>query len=521
MIPNPTGEIQKADGSWKIKTELSVAFGGFDAQCIEAFSQRTRTACTASADNADIVLAKDASFKPEEYAITVAPARVTVTAASEAGVIHALTTLYVHISGDAVPCFTLKDAPRYAYRGLLFDCARHFFSVDEVKKIVEQIALVKLNKLHWHLTDDQGWRVEIKAYPELTAGIEHYTQEEIKDIVRFAAQRGIEVIPEIDMPGHVASAVHVLPWLSCAGKQIKRPTAGGIYKAILCAGKESTYDFACKVFDEVAALFPSPYVHIGGDEAPKAEWKECADCIAKLKEIGSDNFEDLQGHFTARIAEHLAQKGKKPICWNETLKSAKTPEDLTIQYWIPGIDDEPLLKFHKQGRPVLYSDMFQLYLDYPHAVIPLQRVYDYVPAIGDEITADAPNNIGLEACLWAERVDTEEKLEHLLFPRTMALAENAWSREKSYEDFMRRLQPWVERMRENGVACTPLDEVAPQGEARINGLKGLMGMFAANPEPDDNRINPAEVFGGGGEGESFIHKFMSRFGIDPAIFGAK
>lgn len=521
IIPKPNGKLEKTDGFWKLKTPLQVEYGGFNAQCLEAFSQRTRIECVQSAAHADIALLNDNKFQPEEYELTVTAEQVTIKASDGAGIILALTTLYLYISDNAVQCFTLRDAPRYAYRGLMLDCVRHFFTVDEVKKVIEQISLVKMNKLHWHLTDDQGWRIEIKAYPGLTEGIPHYTQDEIKEVVSFANERNIEVIPEIDMPGHMSSAVHVFPWLSCSGKQIKRPVDGGIYKAIMCAGKESTYSFIFKVLDEVIELFNSPYMHIGGDEAPKVEWKTCSSCASKLAELGSDNFEDLQGHFTSRVAEYLAQKGKKPICWNETLKSEKTPDELLVQYWMPGFDDEQVLKFHRQGRPVIFSDMFHLYLDYPHAVIPLNRVYDYTPAIGSDVSPDAPNSIGLEACLWAERVDTEDKLEQQLFPRVLALAENAWSHDKSYEDFISRLRKWAKRLRENSITCTPLDEVCPEGETRIKALTSMLGMFSASQEPDDNRINPAEIFGGGEDGKNFMSSFMSRFGIDPAMFNAK
>lgn len=513
IIPKPNGALKQAEGTWQVRLSMKADLGGFSMDCLEAFSERALICFEAVTGNADFMLVRESDLKPEEYSLEVTPECIRIKASTEAGVIFALTTLYLSIDSGEAECFSLNDAPRYVHRGLMLDSVRHFFSAGEVKKIIEQISLAKVNKLHWHLSDDQGFRIEIKAYPALYEQIPYYTQEEIREIVRFAKVRGVEVIPEIDMPGHTASMVHVFPWLCCAGKQIKRPTSGGIYKAIMCAGKESTYEFIFKVLDEVADLFESPRIHIGGDEAPKIEWMECPECKKRLQEIGSDNFEELQGYFTSRIADYLKSIGKEVICWNETLGSDRLPEDLSIQYWMPGMGDEKVQKFFGAGRPVVFSDMFRLYLDYPHAIIPLKRVYDYVPSISGIQCEDAPNTLGLEVCLWSERVDTEEKLEEQIFPRVFALAEAAWTFKKDYDDFEQRLGGITEQLKQQGIHYTLPENYNPAGEEKAMVLQGIFASFAgtqgAAEEPDDNKVNLTELFSGEAAGV-----FLQGFDID-------
>ena len=513
IIPKPNGELKQTEGIWQVRPSMKVDCGGFSFSCITAFSERTQIHFEAASENVDVILARESDRKPEEYTLEVTQNGVRIAAAAESGVILALTTLYLCMDSGHVPCFSLNDVPRYTHRGLMLDSVRHFFSADEVKKIIEQISLAKVNKLHWHLSDDQGFRIEIREYPALYDQIPYYTQDEIREIVRFAKVRNVEVIPEIDMPGHSASAVYVFPWLSCAGKQIKRPTKGGIYKAIMCAGKESTYEFICKVLDEVADLFESPMIHIGGDEAPKMEWTGCPACKERLREIGSDNFEDLQGYFTNRIAEYLKTKGREVICWNETLRADKLMEGLTIQYWMPGPDDEKTAVFFRDNGPVIFSDMFKLYLDYPHGVTPLKKVYDYVPAIGNRQCEDAPNTLGIEVCLWTERVETNERLEELLFPRIFALAEAAWTREKDYDDFERRLSDKVDQLRKQGICYTLPENYNPDDAEKMKVLQEIFTDFTGIlQEPDDNEVNIAELFSDGNAGD-----FLKGFELDPAI----
>ena len=512
-IPKPNGQLTLGNREWKIRPQLRVAKGVFESWCLNAFAKRANVKWIFSAKDSNIILLNLSSFEPEEYEIEVTLERVIIKASTEAGVVLALTTLYTRLNKGRVTCFTLREAPKYSHRGLMLDCVRHFFPAEAVKKVIEQCALVKINILHWGLTNDQGWRMESKAYPELHEGIPFYTQEEIRELVGYAKERNVTIIPEIDMPGHMASAVHVLPWLSCAGQRVKRAVGGGIYKAILCAGQERTYEFVDAILEELTELFDSPFIHIGGDEAPKVEWKACPHCTAKLKEIGGESFEDLQGYFTRRVSEMLKAKGRKPICWNETLKSQLRPENLTIQYWMQGITDKQAGQFLRDGNPMILSDMFRLYLDYPHAVTSLRRVYDYIPSIGGQPCGDAPNVAGLEACLWTERVETVEQMERQLFPRVIALAEAAWSCERDYEDFTHRLELWMDRLQDAGIHATPLAEASSASESRMQALRETLGSFSGNAEPDSNRIDPAVMFGGGdGEAVDFGKLFAIGFG---------
>jgi hexosaminidase len=273
--------------------------------------------------------------------------------------------------------------------------------------------------------------------------------------------------------------------------------------------------------NEITELFESPFIHIGGDEAPKTEWKACRDCTAKLAEINSDNFEDLQGHFTFQIAEYLKSKGKKPICWNETLKAGSQPENLTIQYWMPGVNDKQVLKFFKEGKPIIFSDMFRMYLDYPHAVTPLKRVYEYNPSIDGELI-NASSIYGLEACLWAERIDTSDKLERHLFPRIYAVAENAWSIERDYNRFKENLCSWISNPNGSSVIYTHLDDADPEDDARTKALFETLSSFNIPGEPDENRIDPSVMFSGGeGSQGDFAKTFMEGFGIDPAVLAER
>ena len=223
---------------------------------------------------------------------------------------------------------------KYNYRSLHLDCARHFFPIATVKKVIEGISFGNMNVLHWHLSDDHGWRIESKKFPRLHGcSREYYTQEEIKEVVSFAKERGVEIVPEIDMPGHSLALLAAFPEYSCKGESVEMAKARGVYKTILCAGKEDTYAFVEEVLEEIIPLFDSQYFHIGGDEAPKDEWKECPHCNAKMKALGLTNYEDLQGHFTKQVCEILRKHGKTPICWNDALLANNIPEDVTVQYW--------------------------------------------------------------------------------------------------------------------------------------------------------------------------------------------
>lgn len=439
-------ELELSTGYLELKKAVAV-YSEFEPFALTAFLARMNLEVESSGTT--LSLFRNEIFAREEYQLRITSAGgIKIIAADEAGVINALTTLCL-MGGNSgkVPAVEIHDQPEYSHRGLHIDCARHFFAVDEIKKIIEEISLVKINKFHLHLTDDQGWRIQIDRYPDLytQCGENYYTKAEIKEIVAFAKERNVEVIPEIDMPGHTRAMTSAYPFLSCTGEKVQLAKCGGIYPVILCAGKDRTLDFVRDVLDEVLPLFESDVFHIGGDEAPKQRWKQCPDCQLKIKELGLKNETELQGYFTKSIKEYLAkQYGKKVICWNDSLDDMSHLDgDELIQYW--SVDHKTNLPaFTKKGGRFIYSDMFDLYYDYVDAMSPMKRSFDFKPVIMDIDYADNPAMLGFEACTWSEYITDNDTLEKRIFPRIYALAEHAWSGgdtdENAYPDFKARLQ---------------------------------------------------------------------------------
>lgn len=470
-MPFPNGELRNGAGEFSFVDGFPrIDRGGFGAHCTAAFEARLRgrgiAADGGGGSAARFLLERDPSFGPEAYRLEVLPGSISVTAGGEGGIIQGLTTLYTALGAGSVSCGIVNDEPRYRHRGFMLDCVRHFFDRAEVERIIEQMSLVKLNVFHWHLSDDQGWRIESNAFPELNAlpgG--RYSRDDIRQVVAFARERGVEVIPEIDLPGHTTAILSAFPGLSCRGEKLSPAEAGGIYKIILCAGKEETYSFLYRLLDETAELFDSPYFHLGGDEAPKDEWEQCEHCKGMIAREGLAGFGDLQAHFTARLAAHLAEKGKRVVCWNDVLH-AETPPPADIQYWVDWTGGAEMRKFHDGGGRVVFSDMFSLYLDYPECFSSLEKVYGYEPHLGDSSRASAPNTAGIEACIWTERLDSPEALERKIFPRLFALAEAAWTRDRDYADFEERLGAKLAALEKEGIAFLPLERCNPKGAAR-------------------------------------------------------
>jgi len=347
------------------------------------------------------------------------------------------------------------------------DCARHFFSVSTVKKVIEGLSFCNMNLVHWHLSDDHGWRIESKKFPRLhECSGQYYTQEEIKEVVAYAKERGIEIVPEIDMPGHNLALLSAFPEYSCKGEPVEMAKARGVYKTILCAGKEETYAFVEDILEEIIPLFDSAYFHIGGDEAPKDEWKECPHCNAKMKELGLTSYEDLQGYFTAQVCRILQKHGKTPICWNDALLAINIPEDVVIQYWT--IDYAKEMKaFVEKGGTWIYSDMFELYLDYPHSMIPLKKVYEFTPHLYKYPISNQDGCIGFEACTWTEHIDNEKDLCEHIFPRVYAMAERANGEvHADYEGFKARMREKVKLLEAAGIPYTKEENWDPVGKAR-------------------------------------------------------
>ena len=429
---------------------------------------------------------QDASVAPEGYKISITTRSAVVRASDFNGFFYSLQTLRqmlpVAIYGTTpepgakwvIPCCEIADAPRFAYRGVMLDCCRHFFSLDEVKKVLDVMSMFKLNRFHWHLSEDQGWRIEIDKYPRLTEvgafrngtmvggdwnsndGIRYggfYTKDQIREVIAYAAERGITIVPEIDLPGHMQAALASYPELGCAGSQ-PQPyevwTIWGVSKQVLNVGNEKTMLFLEDVLGEVADLFPGEYIHIGGDECPRDEWKTDPDCQAKIAELGLKDADGvsaesrLQNYVTARMQKFLAGKGKKIIGWDEILEG-DLAEGATVMSWRGTAGG---IKAASMGYDVVMTPTTYCYIDYvqdtdltkePFSIthqwtkgdtaegaITLERVYGYDPLA--EIPAEDQSHIlGVQCNLWTEYIATPEHLEYMLFPRVLALSEISWS----------------------------------------------------------------------------------------------
>jgi hexosaminidase len=486
IIPKPNGEVKSLEGVFLCPGDrLTADCGNFDPRCLRAFAARLEKKglpVKETGAGADIFLKRDAAFSPEAYALEVRPQGITITAGHESGIIQGLVTLYESLDRKGVPCFSVTDEPRYIHRGFMLDCVRHFFDPAEIERIIEQMALVKMNVFYWHLSDDQGWRIESNAFPRLNgfAGEPFYVRNEIRRIIDFAGERGVEVVPEIDMPGHATALLAAYPELSCRGEPVSPGKGAGIFKTILCAGKEQTYSFLFELLDDICDLFDSPFIHLGGDEAPKDEWEHCEHCVAAVKKHGLSNFEDLQGHFTARLAGYLAAKGKRVMCWNDVLKARTLPDNMDIQYWLEDESSSGKTEaFFDKGGTVIFADMFNLYFDYPESFTPLKKVFAYEPLINGRSRADFPNTAGIKACLWTERIDSPAVLERAVFPRLFALAETAWTYQKDYRNFEDRVRIKLKTLEAGGVFFNPLEHCNPGGEQRLAEIAQFLREFRA------------------------------------------
>ena len=422
-------------------------------------------------------------FVPEEgYEMTINEDGILIIGGSEAGIYYGLQTLrQIVITNDGkVPYGYIADEPTFAYRGAHLDVSRHFFSVADVKNYIDILAAHKLNRLHWHLTDDQGWRIEIKCYPELTEkgsmrketlvghGLNpvewdgtpyggYYTQDEIREIVAYAAERYIVVIPEIEMPGHAQAALHALPWLGCNEQIVDVWTTWGVTPEVMCAGKETTYEFLQNVLDEVIELFPSELIHIGGDECPKDRWKECEHCQAMMKAEGLENEEQLQGYLVARVERYLNSKGRRMIGWDEILDGGVTPT-ATVMSW-RGLNAG--IYAAERGNDVVMTPMTLCYLNFYQTEsregeglqigghIPFEMIYDWNVYEGMSDAA-RPHIIGVQCNMWTEYLKTMDDVEVMLLPRLGAFSEVQWSHDRRDANTIRTK---MEQMRKLYDAC--------------------------------------------------------------------
>lgn len=412
----------------------------------------------------------------EGYTLNVETSGIKITAKTESGLFYGIQSLIQLINktktGVIVQNCEVNDAPRFAYRGMHLDAARHMFSVLTLKKWLNVLAFYKINTFHWHLTDDQGWRIEIKKYPELQTKsawrketlIGHkrrsphvfdgkryggfYTQDEVKEIVKYASDRHITVIPEIEMPGHALGALSAYSNLGCTGGPYETATFWGVFDDVFCAGNEQTFEFLENVLDEVMPLFPSTYIHIGGDECPKTQWKICPKCQNRIKTEKLKDEHELQSYFIQRIEKYINSKGKKIIGWDEILEGGLAP-DATVMSWR---GEEGGIAAAKQKHEVIMTPEKFVYLDYYQSLnakeptaaggyTSLQKVYHYDPVPVILSKAEQSYIKGVQANVWSEYLDSDKHAEYMIFPRIVALAEIAWSRKesKNYLDFLSRL----------------------------------------------------------------------------------
>jgi hexosaminidase len=450
----------------------------------------------------------------EGYRLEIRPGKIEIEAAATAGVFYGIQSLRQLLPPEIenkaqtnvdwkMECHVIEDRPRFPWRGFMLDEGRHFQGKETVFLTLDLMALQKLNIFHWHLTEDQGWRIEIERYPRLTGvgsyrpgtsqsmlaskhdGLPHqgfYTRDEIREIVKYASERHITVVPEIEVPGHCTAALTAYPELSCTGGPFEVATRFGIFPDIYCPGKDTTFTFLTTVMDEVMGLFPSPYLHIGGDEAPKKRWKACPDCQRKMRDLGIEDEKALQYWFTDQVISYLKSRGRHAIGWNEILHEGLLKNTL-VQYW-RGNRKELIHAVRNENRAVIMSTYLDAYLDHSYELMPLSRAYHYEPIPAELGEDDVSNILGLEFPLWSEWVPNRDRLDYQVYPRLTAMAETGWTmrNRKDFNDFRKRLGVFLKRLDILGVRYASLKEAEPPK------IRQALGIFSiARPQTKISR----------------------------------
>ncbi len=483
LIPKPQKAVY-SNGSFKLdkSTSLLVEEG---AGIIRDLGLPWRLTEKKASSANQISFAVDKKLGAEAYTVSVDAKGVQVKAAEPAGFFYAYQTLLQLASNSKTgevnfPYVKIEDKPSFVYRGVMIDVARHFYKPAFIKKMIDVFASYKINRLHWHLTDDQGWRIEIKKYPKLTTvgsvrketmtghysenrfdGKPYggfYTQDEIRDVVAYAQSKFITIVPEIEMPGHSMAALTAYPELGCTGGPYELRTKWGVEDHIYCP-TDKTFEFLEDVLTEVMDLFPGEYIHIGGDEAPKITWKNSEFCQELMKKEGLKNEEELQSYFIKRIDKFVTSKGRKIIGWDEILEGGLSP-NAAVMSWR---SEEGGIEAAKEKHNVVMTPNSHMYLDFyqgeqafePLAIghyLPLEKVYSYEP-LSDKLTKEDQKYImGVQANMWTEYITTESHAEYMLFPRVLAAAEIAWTNgEKNYADFVNRVESHMQTLAQKGI----------------------------------------------------------------------
>ena len=437
-----------------------------------------------------VMVTDTAIHNSEGYKMIITSGKVVIKASSGAGFFYAVQTIRQLLPPEvekdsvikslilSVPACEITDEPRFSYRGMHLDVGRHLFPVEYIKRYIDMMALHKMNTFHWHLTEDQGWRIEIKKYPKLTerGGFRKetvlgkaskkpvrydnkpyggfYTQDEVKEVVAYARSRFITIIPEIEMPGHSQAALAAYPQLSCTGGPFEVGRTWGVYKDVYCAGKEETFAFLEDVLSEICDLFPGKYIHIGGDECPKERWEKCPLCQKRIKVEGLKDTKELQSYFIKRIEKFLISKNRRLIGWDEILEGGLAPE-ATVMSW-RGVTGG--IEAAKQNHDVIMSPNQYAYFDYyqcepegqPLAIggyLPLENVYSFDPQFQELNSEQQKHILGVQGNLWTEYIPTPEQMEYMAYPRMFAMSETGWTQgsKKDFDEFIARIA--VQRQR--------------------------------------------------------------------------
>ncbi|RAJ02566.1 hexosaminidase [Chitinophaga skermanii] len=497
ILPEPA-DAKTLSGSFTVTPKVKVFTQGAAAEktldLLNTFLEENygfklnATAASANEDNT-IIITEDATYTPVEgYNLTISGNKVQLKGQG-AGLFYGLQTFLQllpveHTQKIVVSNVIINDEPRFGYRGLMLDVCRHFYPIKYVKKFIDVMAQYKMNRLHFHLTDDQGWRIEIKKYPRLTAvgstrkgslvghlgqsstfdNVPHggfYTQAELRDLVAYAAERYVTIIPEIEMPGHALAALAAYPNLGCTGGPYEVSGTWGVFKDVYCAGNEETFTFLQNVLDEVLTIFPSPIIHIGGDECPKDSWKKCPKCQQRMKQNNLKDEHALQSYFVQRMEKYLNGKGRNIIGWDEILEGGLAP-NAAVMSWR---GEEGGIAAAKLKHNVVMTPNNYVYLDYYQAspknepilniggYLPLSRVYNYEPLPAELTEEEKKYIIGFQGNLWTEYLSTEDQVDYMVYPRALAIAETGWSpaNKKDYDAFLGKLKNVLFNLDQQGV----------------------------------------------------------------------
>lgn len=506
LIPYPQS-VEQLDGSLVWSREVGIFRGAYEQEVglfVAGLPQELRPEVVDGEAESQLRFVEDPNLPDEGYELAILPDEsIEIWASSRTGVFYALQSLRQLIMGGYQPgkakvvldCVRIQDAPRFGWRGFMLDEARHFQGMQTVKDLLDWMAYLKMNVFHWHLTEDQGWRIEIKRYPKLVEvgskrdasqisgflgkklnAIPHsgfYSQDEIREIVQYAAARHIRVVPEIEMPGHFTAALAAYPELGCKGGPYQVSPHWGIHADILCAGKQNTTEFLQNVLAEVIDLFPGKYIHMGGDEAPKKRWHNCPECQRLARESGDVAIPELQTVLTNRISQFLRDNSRNLIGWNEILVDNLDPEAV-VQYWVG--KEKTVMQHIRTGRKAILSNFAAYYLDHSYAHSSLDKVYLYEPVFAQLEREYHANILGVEAPLWTEFVPSRARLDWQVFPRFLAVAEAAWlaAEKKDLGSFHERLPAFLAQMDQKNIGYAKLSDANPPLYKRIFGALSII-----------------------------------------------